>query len=419
MQTVYSFSATSKYNFNFPTSIRFGAGVVEELGPHLKSLGFKKPLIVSDPGLVALPVFKGVIDLLKQCELNPVVFSEIAKNPVKSNVLSGVKAYLDQNCDAIVGFGGGASMDVARAIALKAHHPLDLFEYDDALGGDRFVTEKIPYFVTVPTTSGTGSEVGRSTVIADDVTHEKKILFSPRLMAQKVFADPRLTLDLPPFVTAATGMDALTHNVEAYLAKGFSPLCEGVALEGIRLISQSLEIAVNGAKMGLSKEVQLEARAKMMLGSLMGATAFQKGLGIVHSLAHPLSTLVDMHHGLANAIMIPYGLEFNAQGSFEAASAIEEKFKNMALTVGISEKTSRGFIEWIRNLNARIGIPATLTGVSSAQVEVLGALAEKDPCHASNPKPVTRAQFASLYEKAIQGVVSAQTHSAYVNSPSV
>jgi alcohol dehydrogenase class IV len=259
------------------------------------------------------------------------VFSDIAKNPTKANVLSGVDSFKKAGCDSVVGFGGGASMDVARAIVLKAYHTLDLFEYDDAKGGDRFVTGEVPYFVTVPTTSGTGSEVGRSTVISDDVTHEKKILFSPKLLARKVFADPQLTMQLPAFVTATTGVDALTHNVEAYVAKGFSPLCEGIALEGIRLIGQSLERA--------TLNPDFESRAKMMMASLMGATAFQKGLGIVHSLAHPLSTVVDMHHGLANAIMIPYGMEFNAAAS---KGALNDKFKNMAQACNLKD-TSASF----------------------------------------------------------------------------
>lgn len=280
-------------------------------------------------------------------------------------------------------------MDVARAIALKVHHPLDLFAYDDAIGGDRFVTEPVPYFVTVPTTSGTGSEVGRSTVIADDVTHEKKILFSPRLMAKKVFADPELTMGLPAFVTAATGMDALTHCVEAYLAKGFSPLCDGVALEGIRLIAESLEKA--------TLNPDLESRAKMMMGALMGATAFQKGLGIVHSLAHPLSTLVDMHHGLANAVMIPYGMQFNQ-------SVSGPRMKVIAETIGLQNPSAEGFIAWLRDLNQKLGIPSSLKSlnVNSSHIEKLADLAIKDPCHGSNEKPVTQADFLKIYQEAIQ-----------------
>jgi alcohol dehydrogenase class IV len=384
-----SFDAQQRYQYNFPTSIRFGKGVIDELGPHLKEQGLKKVLLVSDPGLVKLPVFDAVTKMIRSHGLESVVFSDIAKNPVKSNVMKGAEFFHQNNCDSIVGFGGGASMDVARAIALKVHHPRDLFDYDDAIGGDRFVTEAIPYFVTVPTTSGTGSEVGRSTVISDDLTHEKKILFSPRLMAKKVFADPELTMGLPPFVTAATGMDALTHCIEAYLAKGFSPLCDGVALEGIRLIAESLEKA--------TVNPDLESRAKMMMGALMGATAFQKGLGIVHSLAHPLSTLVDMHHGLANAVMIPYGMEFN-----QSVSA--PRMKVIAQTIGLKNGSAEGLIQWLRELNQKLGIPANLKtlNVNSSHLEKLADLAIKDPCHGSNEKPVSRSDFFKIYQEAIQ-----------------
>jgi len=379
---------TARYNYNFPTSIRFGKGVIEELGSQLKDNGFKNPLLVSDVGFTKTDVFKRVLGLLENVGLKPIIFSEIDKNPIKSNVMNGVNTYKNNGADCIVGFGGGASMDVARAIALKINHHRDLFDYDDATGGDRFVTEEVPYFVTVPTTCGTGSEVGRSTVIADDVTHEKKILFSPKLLARKVFADPELTMGLPSFVTATTGVDALTHNVEAYLAKGFSPLCDGIALEGVRLIAQSLERATN--------HPDLESRAKMMMASLMGATAFQKGLGVVHSLAHPLSTVMDMHHGLANAIMIPFGMEFNA-------SVCEDRFKNLCEAVGLKEKTPAAFIHWLRELNKKIGIPSNLSSqkVSTQHLERLSELAEKDACHASNPRPVTKKDFMELYQKAL------------------
>jgi alcohol dehydrogenase class IV len=250
------------------------------------------------------------------------------------------------------------------------------------------VTGEVPYFVTVPTTCGTGSEVGRSTVIADDVTHEKKILFSPKLMAKKVFADPELTMALPSFVTAATGMDALTHNIEAYLAKGFSPLCDGVALEGIRLISQSLERATNNP--------DLESRSKMMMGSLMGATSFQKGLGIVHSIAHPLSTVVDMHHGLANAIMLPYGMEFNK-------SVSAPRMTTMAQTIGLKDSSADAFIHWIHELNKKVHIPSKLSSqnVTTAHIEKLSALAVKDPCWSCNERPVTLNDFQELYTKAL------------------
>ena len=379
----------ARYNYNFPTSIRFGKGVIEELGPHLKEAGYKRPLIVSDPGFTKTETFTRVLTLIKSAGLDAKIFSEIAKNPVKSNVLKGVEDFNSHRADCIIGFGGGASMDVARAIALKINHHRDLFDYDDALGGDRFVTEEVPYFVTVPTTCGTGSEVGRSTVISDDQTHEKKILFSPKLLARKVFADPELTMNLPAFVTATTGMDALTHNVEAYLAKGFSPLCDGIALEGIRLIAQGLKNAV--------LHPDLESRSRMMMASLMGATAFQKGLGIVHSLAHPLSTVADMHHGLANAIMIPYGMEFNAP-------VCEDRMKMICEVVGLNERSSASFIGWLRDLNRTIGIPAGLStqGVEASSVERLADLAMKDPCHACNPRAVSREDFLSIYHKALQ-----------------
>lgn len=376
-----------RYSYNFPTSIRFGKGVVSELGNHLLAEGFKRPLIVSDPGLSHLDFFQKIVMDLKRTGLSPEVFSGIDKNPVKSNVENGVKAFKNHRGDSVIGFGGGASMDVARAIVLKANHDRDLFDFDDSLGGEKYVTEEIPYFITIPTTSGTGSEVGRSTVISDDVTHEKKILFSPRLMARKVFADPELTMGLPPNVTAATGMDALTHNVEAYLSKGFSPLCDGIALEGIRLISESLELAVNSP--------DHESRSKMMIASLMGATAFQKGLGIVHSLAHPLSTVTDMHHGLANAIMISHGMEFNLP-------VARDRMKTIALVMNLKDQSAEGFLKWLQSLNEKIGLPKSLKGlVTPDNLDRLTVLAERDVCHSCNPKLVTRDDFRRIYEKAM------------------
>lgn len=376
-----------RYSYNFPTSIRFGKGVVSELGNHLLAEGLKRPLIVSDPGLPHLDFFQKIVTDLRNSGLSPEVYSGIDKNPVKSNVENGVNAFKNHRADSVIGFGGGASMDVARAIVLKANHDRDLFDFDDSLGGEKYVTEDIPYFITIPTTAGTGSEVGRSTVISDDVTHEKKILFSPRLMARKVFADPELTMGLPPMVTAATGMDALTHNVEAYLSKGFSPLCDGIALEGIRLISESLERAVNSP--------DHESRSKMMIASLMGATAFQKGLGIVHSLAHPLSTVTDMHHGLANAIMISHGMEFNLP-------VARDRMKTIALVMNLKDQSAEGFLHWLKSLNEKIGLPQSLKGlVIPDNLERLSSLAERDVCHSCNPKPVTRDDFRRIYEKAM------------------
>lgn len=379
---------TTPTTFNFPTPIRFGAGVILELAAHLKSQGLKKPLVVTDAFLARLPRITAVLEQLRNAGLDPVVFSDIHKNPVKSDVEKGGQVFHAATCDSIVGLGGGASLDVARAIALRVHHPDDLFKYDDLIGGDVYVTEPIPYFITVPTTSGTGSEVGRSAIISDDQTHQKKILFSPRLMAKIVFADPELTLDLPAPVTAATGMDALTHNIEAYLAKNFHPLCDGIALEGIRLIARYLKTAVT--------KPDLESRSGMLLASMMGAIAFQKGLGVVHSTAHPLSSKYDTHHGLANAVMIPYGIEFNSEVSAERLATI-------AGVIGLKQGSAKAVVAWLHELNAQIGIPSRLAalGVPERDLNELADLAFADFAHPNNPKPVSREDFYKIYKKAL------------------
>ncbi|WP_273567188.1 iron-containing alcohol dehydrogenase [Maribacter halichondriae] len=279
-------------------------------------------------------------------------------------------------------------MDVARAIALRINHKRDLFDYDDLIGGDKYVTEDIPHFVTIPTTAGTGSEVGRSAIISEDSSKKKRILFSPKLMAKIVFADPLLTMELPPFITAATGMDALTHNMEAYLAKNYHPMCDGIALEGIALIADSLEIATHNPN--------VDSRAKMLLASLMGAVAFQKGLGIVHSLAHPLSSLLDTHHGLANAVNLPYGMQFNYEG-------FENRFDKMADAFGLRTKAGNRVVEYLFEMNDKLGMPTKLSEIDVKQehIKELSDLAEADFCHPNNPKPVTREDFKTLYQKAL------------------
>lgn len=374
--------------YNFPTVIRFGAGAISELPAHLKEQRLNSPFVVSDPVVCELGFFKKIMSSLEKAGLKPEVFSNIHKNPVKSDVLNGGDAYRQTKRDCIVGIGGGAALDVARAIALRINHTRDLFDYDDLIGGDIYVTEEVPYFVTVPTTSGTGSEVGRSAIIADDQTHQKKILFSPKLLAKRVFADPELTFDLPPFVTAATGMDALTHNMEAYIAKMYHPMCEAIALQGIAMINQSIEKAVN--------KPDLESRAKMMLASLMGAVAFQKGLGVVHSLAHPLSQLLDIHHGLANAVNLPYGMEFNYSG-------FEEKFRNIAQAMELKNKDGESVVNALFELNKKIGLPLKLAeiGVKPEHIETLAELAFADFCHPNNPKPVSREDFKKIYLRAL------------------
>jgi alcohol dehydrogenase class IV len=376
------------YQYNFPTTIRFGAGSSKELGDYLIKNNLSAPLIVTDRTVEQLDFFDEIVKDLNKKNISVEVFSDIHKNPVKSDVYRGTEAYDATKRDSIIGIGGGAALDVARAIVLRVNHREDLFKYDDLIGGDVYVTNDVPHFITIPTTAGTGSEVGRSAIIADDETHQKKILFSPKLLAKIIFADPLLTMELPSFVTAATGMDALTHNMEAYLAKTPHPLCEGIALEGISLINQSIEKAVN--------KPDLESRSKMLIASLMGAVAFQKGLGVVHSLAHPLSSLLDTHHGLANAVNIPYGMEFNIAG-------FEDKFKRIARTLELKEETGEAVVKYLFEMNDKIKIPHRLRdiGVKQEHIETLSDLAIADFAHPNNPKPVTREDFRQLYTKAL------------------
>ena len=390
-----------RYTYNFPTTIRFGAGVIDELGDHLKANNISKPLLVTDAIVVQLDFFKKIKKDLSAKDIHADVFYDMHKNPVKSDVLRGTDIFRNTGCDCVIGIGGGVAMDVARAIVLKTNHYEDLFYYDDLIGGDKYVTNEVPYFVTVPTTSGTGSEVGRSAIIGDEIilpsptgegpgvrSHQKKILFSSKLLAKIAFCDPILTMDLPPFVTAATGMDALTHNLEAFLAKMYHPICEGIALEGISLITKSIERAVN--------KPDLESRSMMMLGSTMGAIAFQKGLGVVHSLAHPLSSLLDTHHGLANAVNLPYGMSFNIESS-------EDKFQRIARTIGLEKENGPTVVDYLFQLNKNIGLPIKLReiGVKEEHIETLSDLAFADFCHPNNPKPVSREDFKKLYNQAL------------------
>src|ERR1051326_2586263 len=362
------------YQYNFPTTIRFGAGSSKELGDYLVKNNLSCPLIVTDATVSQLDFFKEIIADLKKKNISTEVFSDIHKNPVKSDVYKGADQYDNTNRDSVIGIGGGAALDVARAIVLRINHREDLFKYDDLVGGDVYVTNEVPHFITIPTTAGTGSEVGRSAIIADDETHQKKILFSPKLLARIVFADPLLTMELPSFITAATGMDALTHNMEACLARMPHPLCEGIAFKGISLIDQSLEKAVNNP--------DLESRSKMLIASLMGAVAFQKGLGVVHSLAHPLSSLLDTHHGLANAVNLPYGVKFNVPG-------FEDKFREIGRVMGLGEVMPDAVVEYLFDLNTKINIPHKLgdIGVKAEHIETLADLAIADFAHPNNPKP--------------------------------
>jgi hypothetical protein len=385
------------HRFAFPTAIHFGAGARALVAGHLKAQGIKRPLIVTDRGIAPLPMLKGFVAGLTGLDVG--VFSEIWGNPVRSQVDQSVAAYKSHRADAVIGLGGGAALDVAKAVALMAVHPGEVLEYAWDHPQVRAIERELPYFIALPTTAGTGSEVGRSSVISDDATHIKKIIFSPALLAKAVFADPELTLDLPAHITAATGMDALTHNVESYLSPAYHPLCDGIALEGARIAARSLRKAVR-------EPHNIAARSDMMMSSMMGAIAFQKDLGAVHSCAHALSTVADLHHGLANGIMIDHVMRFNMP------SAVE-KMAELAHVVGAAvagappEASAEAFIAWLARLKADLGIPATLSAykagrpVTEGDIEALANVAIDDICHQTNPRPCTREDFERLFASAM------------------
>jgi len=296
--------------FAFPTTIRFGPGAVNDLAAELERRGIRHPLLVSDAGLARTPVFERVSRLMPRA----VVFTAVAPNPTEQNVLDGVKAYRESLCDGIVGLGGGSPLDAAKAIRLLVTHPEPLAVYDDLIDGGNRITANLPPYIAIATTSGTGSEVSRSAVITITKTNRKTVIFSPHLIPSLAIGDPELTVGLPPHITAGTGMDAFTHNVEAYISLGYHPICDAVALGGAKLAWDNLPRVMHDP-------ADIEGRANMMVASMMGAIAFQKGLGATHSLAHPLSSDFAMHHGTANAVMLPYVLEFNRDA---AARPVED-----------------------------------------------------------------------------------------------
>src|SRR6266478_3059869 len=374
------------HRFAFPTTIHFGAGARALVAEHLKAQGIKRPLIVTDRGIAPLPMLKGFIAGLQGLDVG--VFSDIWGNPVRSQVDQGVAAYKAHRADAVIGLGGGAALDVAKAVALMAVHPGEVLEYAWDHPQVRAIERELPYFIALPTTAGTGSEVGRSSVISDDATHIKKIIFSSALLAKAVFADPELTLDLPAPITAATGMDALTHNVESYLSPAYHPLCDGIALEGTRIAAKSLRTAVR-------EPHNLAARADMMMSSMMGAIAFQKDLGAVHSCAHALSTVADLHHGLANGIMIDHVMRFNLPSAIAKMAELAHVV-GAGLPGALPEASAEAFIDWLGALKADLDVPATLGAyqakrpVTRADIAALVEVAINDTCHQTNPRPCTR-----------------------------
>ena len=383
-------------NWNYPTLIRFGAGRIRELPEHCRSLGMQRPLLVTDSGLATLPMVTAAVQSCEAAGLTCVVYSRVQGNPVADNVMYGVATYQAGGHDGVIAFGGGSALDVGKAIALMAGQTRPLFDFEDR--EDWYLRVNVAGMapvIAVPTTAGTGSEVGRASVITDPADHVKKIIFHPRMMPAIVISDPELTTGLPAKVTAATGMDALSHNLEAFCAPAFHPLADGVAVEGMRLIRHWLPKAVEEGS-------NIEARANMLIASSMGATAFQKGLGAMHSLSHPCGANLNTHHGLTNAVVMPYVLVWNR-------AAIEGRMQRLAAWLGLAQPGFDGVLSWILDLRRRIGIPHTLAelGVQEQHAKEFAPQALADPSTGGNPVPMSEAGFAQLYLNCIRGTLQA------------
>jgi hypothetical protein len=372
--------------FAFPTTIHFGLGARKLVAAHLRDAGCTRPLIVTDRGLSALPLLAEFRSHL--AGLQVAVFDGVHGNPSCAMVMAGAAAFKAHGADSVIGFGGGAALDVAKVVGVMATHEGDVLEYVWDHPQVRPIVHPLPPFVALPTTSGTGSEVGRSAVVSENETHLKRTVFSPKILAQAVFADPELTLALPPAVTAATGMDALTHNIESFLSPAYHPMCDGIALEGLRIGARALATAV-------AEPGNLQARADMMMCSMMGAVAFQKDLGGVHACAHALGALCDLHHGLANALMIDTVLAWNLE-------AVPAKFDELAHAAGVAGGGA-ALVPWLRELKAGIGIEGGLArhGVEPGQLPRLAELAAADFTNATNPRPASAADYERLLRQAM------------------
>ncbi len=372
--------------FAFPTTIHFGAGARKRVAQHLLDQGIRRPLIVTDRALAALPVMAEFRSHLGG--LNVAVFDGVFGNPTCAQVMAGAAAFNAHDADAVIGFGGGAALDVAKVVGVMAVHDGDVLEYVWDHPQVRPIDKPLPLFIALPTTSGTGSEVGRSAVVSENDSHVKRTVFSARILAQAVFADPELTLALPAAITAATGMDALTHNIESYLSPAYHPLCDGIALEGLRIGARALAAAV-------AEPGNLQARSDMMMSSMMGAIAFQKDLGSVHACAHALGTVADLHHGLANALMIDTVLAWN----FEV---VPQKFDQLAQAAGVAGGGA-AFVPWLRQLKQQIGITGGLAahGIKAEHLPRLKQLANIDFTSQTNPRPATEADYERLFVQAM------------------
>ena len=379
-------------NWNYPTNIWFGAGKIDDLAEACFDLKIKSPLFVTDKDLLNLPMTSKAIEKLKNEFENLQVFSNFSGNPTGKNVTEGVSLYIEKNCDGVIAFGGGSALDVGKGIAFMCGQKRPIWDFEDI--GDYWTRadgNKISPIIAIPTTAGTGSETGRASAIINEETGIKKIIFHPKILPSIVILDPNLTKELPPRITAATGMDALAHNLEAFCAPGFHPMADGIALEGMRLIKNSLiEVYKNGK--------DIEARSEMLAASSMGSTAFQKGLGAIHSLSHPINAQFDVHHGLTNAIFMPYVLTFNK-------SVIENKIVSICNYLNLNN-TFESFLEWILNLRKDLNIPHKLSDImdcSKIDLEKLSLMAFEDPSTGGNPKKITQDDLKEMYKKSISG----------------
>ena len=373
--------------FYYPTKIIFGPGAIERLPLEIEAFRMLRPLVVTDGGLAKSPVFDRVLGIIRKRSGDAVVFDQVLPNPTERNVLEGVARYQEAKCDGVIGVGGGSPLDAAKAITLKATHPLPLADYDDLKDGSDRISSSVPPFLAVPTTSGTGSDVSRSSVITLTATNRKTVIFSPFLMPKVSVSDPELTLGMPVHITAGTGMDAFTHNLEAYLAKGYHPLSDAIALGGVKLVWQYLPRAVADGN-------DLEARTQVMAAAIMGATAFQKGLGAVHSLAHPLSTIAGMHHGTSNAVLLPPVMRFNA-------TVVADRLKDLATAMG-AESSVDAAIQRVLELNrlCRIGTLRDYR-VTEDMIVPMAAKAMEDGCRLCNPRDVSEQDMIQLYREAM------------------
>ena len=384
-----------KYNWNYPTTMWVGENRINDIAIACKSLGITKPLLVTDKGLVDSDIVKNTLSILKIQNINTKLYSNVVGNPTGKNVNEGVESFKKNNCNGVIAFGGGSGLDVGKAVAFMSGQTLPIWDFEDK--GDNWTkanSDKIAPIIAVPTTAGTGSETGRASVILNEETGVKNIIFHPKFLPSIVILDPVLTIGLPPKLTAATGMDALAHNLEAYCAPNYHPMADGIALEGMKLINKWLLKAVNNGS-------NIEARMNMITAASMGSTAFQKGLGAIHSLSHPVNALNNVHHGLSNAIFMPYVLTFNKD-------VIEDKIIKICDYLEFKDRSFDGFINWILELRKKLNIPHKLSDVIDEKdfdLDRLSKMALNDPSTGGNPKKLTEADMKLMYQHSMSGII--------------